>query len=418
MNIDELITGTICRLSLYSPSSFHMLVGMERIATTRIETMGVSVKNGSITLRYNPEFAESLTEAERSFVLIHEMMHVLLHHCTHRSSSDRARHYKENVAMDLAVNTLIPEGSGVQIPRFKEDNEQHKAGDYMALLPKQFDFPERLSFEQYLSLLDDKYPNQSISFLVCGDGDVNDDNDMDGESVYRIDPNCQLGKDVGDRISNDHGDGYNEDPFVDDMIRNAVEHIERNHMWGNMGGESIELVKKAQEQPLRWGEILRFEAGNFVSFQREQTRRRWNKHYGKPFLGTTLRSVEPVAVYADTSASVQIDDLSRFVTEIERIAYYTGVYLWSFDWDIKDPDSMNVFNRRGINAIEFKGRGGTSFSPIFEHVKKKMIKKVVILTDGEAESIDPEQTDGLDVIWVITKGGCTQGKPGVVIQME
>lgn len=434
-DIESSFQGTLCRLVYYSPVSFNMLVGMNIVQSKPMETMGVCVKNGRITLAYNPDFVASLSEEERNFVLIHEMMHVLLHHCTHRMSGDRARAYKENVAMDLAINCLIREEPGIAIPRFKKDMGEKKKGEIQCLLPAMFKFPDNLSYEQYLALLDKKYPDVKIKFVPKQNSGNGKSNDAKGGSngnpeqesgngvggcdvVVEISEDCALGKITKHRIDENHGGNYDEDPFIDDYVRNVVEQTIRNHQWGHLGSNAIEMVKKAQEQPLNWGDILRLKVGSFICFDKEPTRRRWNKHYGKPFLGTTTKSVEPVAVYADTSGSVGSADLSRFIVEIERIAYYTGVYLWSFDTDVKDPDEHVLFNRQSIESVKFKGRGGTSFSPIFEHAKSKNISQVVILTDGCAEDISNEQVEGMEVVWVITKGGNVSGKPGLVVEMD
>lgn len=437
-DVETCFKGTLCRLVCYSPVSFNLLVGMNIVQNEQVETMGVCVKNGRITLMYNPQFFVSLKEDERTFVLIHEMMHVLLHHCTHRMSSDRTRAYKENVAMDLAINCMIREEAGIAIPRFKEDVGERKKGEIQCLLPSMFKFPDGLSYEQYLAMLDNKYPDVKIKFVSkassqqskgqtngqsSGQSSGQSDEQNDGgpneiEVEIEISEDCSLGKITKHRIDPNHGSDYDEDAFIDDYVRNVVEQTVRNHKWGHLGSDAIEKILKAQEQPLKWGDILRLKMGPFVSFAKEPTRRRWNKHYGKPFLGTTTKSVEPVAVYADTSASVGNADLSRFIVEIERIAYYTGVYLWSFDTCVQDPDKEELFSRCSIDSIEFKGRGGTCFSPIFEHAKAKGISQVVILTDGFAEEINESLTEGLEVIWVITKGGCTTGKPGTVIEMN
>lgn len=434
--IEEEFDKAVCLLAVNSPPSFHLLSRMLKEPSDAIETMGVMVKNGTINLRYNPEFFKSLSISERAFVLIHEMLHVLLHHCTHRSSNDRARAYKENVAMDLAINCMIAEEPGISIPRFKKDEGKRKAGEVSALLPEMFGFPNLRSFEEYMSMLDAKYPDKHIKFVIkkkdvngsdgsnvnnqnSGANSNNGNENAEGDiEIWDIDADCPIGKITKGRIAMDHGNGFDEDPFIDDMIRNAVENINRNNMWGRMGGGAVELIKKAQEQPLNWADILRLKIGPFVSFEKQPSRRRWNKHYGKPFLGQTTKSVEPVAVYADTSGSVGSADLSRFIVEIERIAHYSTVFFWSFDTDIKDPDEYVSFSRQTIDTIEFKGRGGTCFTPIFEHAKRKNISKIVILTDGYAEEIPTSMVEGMDVIWVITPKGNTKGKPGTVIEMR
>lgn len=189
MDIEQSFQSTMCRLLLYSPFSFNMLVGMVQQPSESVETLGVRVKNGRITLCYNPKFFASLEESERTFVLIHEMMHVLLHHCTHRTSGDLRRARKENVAMDLAINCMIPEEVGVKMPRFKEDVGGKKKGEILGLLPSMFGFRDGLSYEQYLSLLDKQFPDDTI-VLISVDGSSGDD----GDGRLEISEKCPLGK--------------------------------------------------------------------------------------------------------------------------------------------------------------------------------------------------------------------------------
>ena len=528
VDIKSCFEEALCLLSINSPACFNLIIRIMTIADEEEETMSVRVWDGQITLHYNDKFVDRLLKEERNFLLIHEMMHILMHHCTWRQSCDERMKYIDNVAMDLEINSMIREDSFIKRPKFKEDTGIRKKGEDAGVFPYMFNFQDGLSYEQYRALLLAQYPPKSIQFIVDdpsdgqsgggGQGNNNDQNsggqgqdqqqqgggqgknqnknqqdqgdgqgdnddqdsggegqdqqqggngqnknqnkdqqqgDSDGDSQeqdgkgdnqqqqqnqnqnqqqqegngsgsgsgskrpkLRIDPNCPLGKITSGRISDEHGKDYNEDTYADDWIRNEVERIQRNNLWGNTPGGTVAKILKAQEQPLDWAGLLRLEIGHFISFEKVYTRRRWDRHFGKPFLGYTMKSVEPVAVYADTSASVGNSELSRFVVEIERIAHYTQVMLYCFDTNIKNPEEPVLFSREVIEGIEFKGRGGTSFKPIFEHAKAHEIHQVVMLTDGCAEAISQEEIGECEVIWVITKGGNTTGKPGVVVEMK
>jgi predicted metal-dependent peptidase len=435
----------LCLLSINSPACFNLIIRIITTETDKVETMGVKVWDGQIELQYNRKFIDNLEKAERNYVLIHEMLHILMHHCTWRQSSDLRMKYIDNVAMDLEINSMIHEDNFIKMPIFKNNEGARKKGEQCGLLPKMFGYSDGLSYEQYRALLTKDFPQSEIMFIVEEDGESSNsdgnggqsnssgsngegDGDSDGsnqndsgssmEGKMVIDPNCPLGKITSGRIANDHGKDYNEDTYADDFVRGEVERIQRNNLWGNTPSGTIEKILKAQEQPLDWAGLLRLEAGHFISFEKVYTRRRWDKHFGKPFLGYTMKSVEPVAVYTDTSASVGSSDLSRFIVEIGRIAHFTQVMLYNFDTEIKNPEEPVLFSREAIESIEFKGRGGTSFTPIFEHVKEHEIHQVVILTDGFAEAISQDEVGDASVIWVITKGGSLTGKPGVVVEMQ
>ena len=90
-----------------------ILMMMEKRADTRIPTMGVIVNGTAFTLLYNPEFVESLSDAEAMFVFSHESFHLMLHHCTRRRFDDRSL---GNISTDLAVNELIERSKDCKRP--------------------------------------------------------------------------------------------------------------------------------------------------------------------------------------------------------------------------------------------------------------------------------------------------------------
>jgi predicted metal-dependent peptidase len=416
-DIKDSFEQAMCLLLVNNPLCFNMVISIDTMRDDSVGTMGVKVWDGRITLKYNLKFLDALDKAERNFVLIHEIFHVFMHHCTWRQSSNRRKRYLDNVAMDLEINSLITENNFIQMPRYKEDTGIRKKGDPAELLPSMFKYKANLSYEQYRALLTKDFPEDEIAFIV-GEGDVLDGSpDGSGRGKFRIDPDCPLGKIVSGRIDDMHGSEYNEDPYADDFIRSKVEQIERNHLWGNAPASLVEKIKKAQEEPIDWSGRLCLSLGDFLSYEKVYTRRRWDKHFGKPFLGNTMKSVEPVAVYTDTSGSVGSADLSRFIVEIESLAHYTQVMLFHFDTEIKNPEEPQLFSREAIESIEFKGHGGTSFKPIFKHAKEHEYTQIVVLTDGEAEAISAEEIGEASVIWVVTKGGSLTGKPGTVIEM-
>ena len=61
-------------------------------------------------LLFDPEFAEKLTEEETAFVMLHEVMHCCLSHCTR----DRGRSPEiYNIAADIVVNSNILYSMGI-----------------------------------------------------------------------------------------------------------------------------------------------------------------------------------------------------------------------------------------------------------------------------------------------------------------
>ena len=88
----------------------HQILGMlEKAADETIGTMGVAVISSTMHLRYCVAFVNDLTDPELVYVFYHEILHLVLHHCTHRKFSDKEL---GGIACDLAVNELIPHEPG------------------------------------------------------------------------------------------------------------------------------------------------------------------------------------------------------------------------------------------------------------------------------------------------------------------
>ncbi len=83
-----------------SPYYSSVLQAIPRVATTAVPTMAVSEDR----MFYNPAFVASLSKAELTFILIHEMLHMVLQH-TLRGRNKQSVIW--NIANDLYINELI-----------------------------------------------------------------------------------------------------------------------------------------------------------------------------------------------------------------------------------------------------------------------------------------------------------------------
>lgn len=74
----------------------HMQFGLD-------ESLETAATDG-IRIVFNPGFLESLSENELDFVMMHEVLHVVLHHCRREDQRD---HDLFNIACDIVVNSNI-----------------------------------------------------------------------------------------------------------------------------------------------------------------------------------------------------------------------------------------------------------------------------------------------------------------------
>ena len=55
-------------------------------------------------ITFNPKFLQSLTDSELDYVLMHEILHVVLQHCSRNGDRDSEQF---NIACDIVVNSNI-----------------------------------------------------------------------------------------------------------------------------------------------------------------------------------------------------------------------------------------------------------------------------------------------------------------------
>jgi predicted metal-dependent peptidase len=381
--------------------NFYVLMKMFRSASETIPTMAVAPDGTRINLYYNLEFMGNLTPPMIQFVLRHEVGHVTLQHISSRCSNDPKRKKLENMGQDLAINCLLPNTTGCHPPKYWEDivdpmtgEVVHKKGDRMGLFPEDYGFPNKLTAEEYMKLLEEKFKDTPEDKIPgAGSGDL-----------------------LGGGFD-EHGD-FKDNPDLAAKIRNIVKTIERNNMWGNTSSDMKEAVKKAQSKEVPWWNYLRFRLGNFISAEKVTTRRKFHRRLGHPFYGYTFQYMGAVDVYVDTSASVGTDELAKFVSEIERLQEYMPIRLWFFDSAMQNPLKPETFHMDRIKEIKFTGRGGTNFQAAIDHAVKNRATNVVIMSDGECDK--PNVPGFLELLWVITPGhdGALKGWPGKVVYMK
>jgi predicted metal-dependent peptidase len=381
----------------------QFIIMMVKEADDRIGTMGVCIKNAIIHLIYSPKFLEKMTDSEVRWVLVHEILHLVFHHCTVRGSTDPRMQKLDNIAADLAINQLIPHTGFVMKPR----EEVIKP-----CFPKAFNFPEKLSKEQYFQLLlqeeqENKDKNKGKDKgqdQGQGQGDPNDqDQNQDGSGSGKGDDGSNdpfAGK--GEIVDNHDGWTEEEAEIIDEIIRNKVDQMSRSSKaWGNISGGIKEMIMAAQRPQLAWWRILREYLGLFSTTKKESTMKRPNRRYGYPFPGTKRRHVDKILCCVDTSGSISEDSLRKFLAEMNVMTETHPVDLVVFDVGIQQGPIPFTKKRK---TFAFGGRGGTSFNAIMELASKGKYKCMVVLTDGCASA--PEYPKGVkDVIWCLVDGG-------------
>ena len=371
----EEFTKARSQLILSNPFFGTLALRLTPIPNVDIET---ACTNGEC-IEYNPKWFLKLREHERIGLIAHEVMHVALMHMLRRDHRDPV---KWNVAGDYVING--------------------------ALIKSKFILP-------HTELIDSKY------------------DDMSTENVYSLLPdNIKNGVGPGDILllaGNDPGGcgGVIDHPSISDgsaagkfeaEIEVAVQQAaDIAKTMGKLPGHLQTLIEKALAPKVDWKMTLaRFlRANNKSDFTWIRPNRRFiSRGLYLPSLHTPC--LEEIAVAIDTSGSISEDELLQFTGEITSILHDTNperIHFLQCDTEVRADDE---YTRESLPLkVTYKGRGGTSFSPVIDHINTKHpgVSALVYLTD--LESNDFGDKPPYPVLWVTTSS--TEAPYGEIIQI-
>ena len=335
----------------------------------------------------NPDFYLSMTPGERRFLLAHEVWHTIFLHFLRRGTRDRELF---NIAADMEINALLR-------------SEKFKVPD-SALLPKPGwnglnaeEIYEKLNPADAINL------KPTDSHLEPADEKNSSQGQTDQELIE--DPDYQV----------DFGNHPRE--LAKEKVIEAAIQCEKKR--GKLPGNIARIVEDFRQGTLHWKELL----AQFITSCFGGSRR-WlppNRRYVSSGLYLQSRRDHQLnAVLAVDSSGSTEDDLPRFAGELSNLLNSFGRYelkVICCDTKIQSTDTFSDSAPFDAKHFSFKGGGGTSFSPVFEYLKKEQTapELLIYLTDGYGDI--PEKPD-FPVLWVITPDGRNSVPWGMTAKMD
>ena len=171
---------TMAQLVIYfqNRKSFyaHAIAELPKLPSLSCPTMQIRLHRNRYLFEYHPEWYKYLSENEACTVIEHECLHVILGHIPRfnqllaSATDDMQRKIMcmvANVAMDLAVNTIIAQYSRNALPEG-------------ILLPENFDLEPMKTFDFYLVELMNRVKIQKVNINIVSDDDGDEQEDGDG----------------------------------------------------------------------------------------------------------------------------------------------------------------------------------------------------------------------------------------------
>lgn len=359
MDVRTKIQAARAQILMQQPFFGNLLLSLSMEEDNKLNPPTMAV-NG-VSIFFHKQFVESISLAQTKGVLLHEILHVAYMHLLRV----RYAHYdpeKANVAQDLSINWLLKKINNIDLP------------DGLLLDPSM----KNLTWEQ----------------------------------IYK-----KLPKDMDKYVANIAG----PNPFRDthmpcteeqaqDMAKKMVQVYDSlsEKERGLVPGDLAEMIEEFKNPRIPWERLLLAKTTNIFkrtdydcNYPSNQYRLIDEEMIFPKLVG---KSNTNLVVAIDTSGSMSTDDLATIAPEMNSICKLaTKSFVITCDAQVQDFMEFTEWDD-AIRKVKWKGRGGTSFQPVFDEIAKRKIEPecLVFFTDGYGEQV---KRPPYPVIWCITEHG-------------
>jgi predicted metal-dependent peptidase len=418
-NIHDEISRCIIQMLLKEPFYAHLLSGVVRNITSSIPTAAVGIRDNNINLFVNEEFflKELRTSSNRIAVIKHETLHLVFKHLF-RSDLKKYNHLLFNYAADIVVNQFIgswrlPE-SAITLNTFPDLNlEPDQTVEWY--YKKLADLLKEMKKINKGGLLDPGSKNKSKEEAEESGTSKQggSDSSQDWSKTSAPESAKVLEKIYGTSNHSDHSIWgapdelqANKDACETEFDRMIIQARDRTPVKdrGTIPGEinqMIDAMLEKRKPKVDWKRALRLFSSNSRRTRIYHSMKRISKRYGtRP--GIRIKRFQKMAIAVDTSGSVNDQELGLFFSEIH------GMWRQGAEIEIFETDAavQRHYPYKGKLPEFVSGRGGTSFDPIFDFLRKNrqlQYDGCIYLTDGYAP--EPQIRPPCKLMWVITPDG-------------
>lgn len=343
-----------------------------RLPITPNDSISTAQTNGR-SIEYSPKFFSKLSSGQRNFVIMHEIFHVLLFHC---SRKNERRPQIWNTAADMIVNSmlmrLMADMRSVSID-FEKPNEGIFA----------FVKPEETVENVYARLLQDNKGIFSSSKKVrvkmypYGPGRPMPVNAPEDIIIVEVSDTAPVEDDTEEA-------GLSKQAILDIIRESAAKNR------SSLGSYFVpkQIFGLVESKKLKWQVLLRDflidEANEETSYATPE-RKYIHMDLIIPGYGTYEEKLEEVWAFVDSSGSIGANEMSQFLTQLYRISREFKCIFNICYWDTEITDIYRkITNEKDILKSTPRHSGGTNINCVYRWIQDNKLKPdvMLILTDG------------------------------------
>lgn len=373
MNFDREIQQFKMQLLRKMPFYGDILLQLQILPQEDIPTAATDGR----TIWYNPQYFAGMPQAERNFIVMHELFHVLLRHGMRNVGANRDK-LIWNVACDLIINNMLT----------RMARDMQKLGIPFVrpadMLYKNIGYHETAENLYETILADNREKNvEPGNLLLRVRYDIWRNADMTEETVQMdLEPFPLLPE---------------ERKQIDQAVRQILQAAAIKHR-SDAGSYMIprELLILAEGKVLNWKKLLRSfldqETGEDTSYT---TPERKYLHMDMILPGHSLseETLEEVWAFVDSSGSVGWEELCHFLTQVYHIAREYKCTVNICYWDTQVTDTyLKIRREKDILNCQPHHSGGTDINCVYRWIREKKVKPdvMLILTDGYFGRLQPD----------------------------
>ena len=328
---------------LKQPFFASLLMSTKAIETREIPTAATDMNN----IYYNPDFIESLEQADVLFVLAHEVMHIALAHGMRIQTRNRKIW---NYACDYAINMMLKDTGFTILDRCLYD-EKYRG----------------MSADQIYDLLVKECEKDR---KAGGSGEVSD----------------VVGNDAGGMGEDVQAPEAAQDPASQARVQRSIQQRVAQaasvaRMQGKFSGSLERMVGEILDPKVPWSQVLR-DYMTRVSKDDEHWSRR-NRRFTNVYLPARhSEKMGEIVMIGDTSGSIGNDELCRYMAEAGAIAEDCRPERIRILWADTRVAGEQVFEDGEPITPMPKGGGGTDMRVPLEAAGKYEPECVILFTDG------------------------------------
>lgn len=401
-------TRVLCSNGFYG----LLLMHLKYVLNTEMDTAYTDGEE----IGFNPTFMDKLSEDELDFVMMHEIMHVVLQHCT-RFVEERMDMELWNIACDIVVNSNILKSCNMDL---RSISIRDFGGAAMHLTPKG-DEGHLYTMEEVYAMLEKEVAKQKKK----GGGSAAGDGNGKAGNGSQSGKSGRTGRKNGKQQWQDGGfDDHSKWNTGDEeaaaeqaakwqkRMLDAAETMriaDPDNSRGTVPAGAWRMLEELRHPKLDWRTILNeFVQEEVTDYSFSPPDKRFEEYnFYLPDYNETEEHLGNILFMVDTSGSISDKMMSDAYAEIcGAIQQFSGKLsgkLGFFDAKVYEPVPFE--NVEDVKSIRPRGGGGTDFDVIFKYVKEHMEEEppvsIVILTDGYAPYPEESAAMGIPVLWVI-----------------